>query len=128
MPTPKKPKDRLRLLGNDIIKANIAPIGGLNPKDQAVRNYGLLSALKSEATTKRDAAKKSLETLGLLDGYDGVAYTLTKTTALGSSRLDSAALDAALEVEGLSRAMRRRIIKAATVEIKAAVSYVVTSK
>ena len=43
-------------------------------------------------------------------------------------RLDAAALDKALEAERISSAARRRIVAAATVTNKAAVSYTVETK
>lgn len=112
---------------------------GLNGKDEAVRAYGIAKALISKAEAEKKKAKNLLVGFGIIDDtarapgkevvYESNAYIVTADTKAGSSRIDPALLHKALDAEpALSSAGRRRILEAATVDIKPATSFRVDEK
>lgn len=113
----------------------LKPLDADSAKEQAVRRLGVASEIVRLGEADKKKAKAELTKLGIITGgeqngvvFDSARYVVTATTKAASSRLDAAALDAALDAEGLSGAMKRRIIAAATITNKAATSFAVEAK
>lgn len=104
-------------------------------KEQAVRKLGVSAEIVRMGEAAKKKAKAELTALGIITGdvqdgvvFDSPRYVVTATTKAPSSRLDPAALRAALDNERLSQAAITRILSAATIENKAATSFAVESK
>lgn len=118
------------------VQALLKPLDADSAKEQAVRRLGVASELVRLGESDKKKAKTELTTLGIITGeeqngvvFDSPRYVMTATTKAASSRLDAAALQAALEAEpGVSAAAARRIVAAATVTNKAATSFSVETK
>jgi len=117
------------------LDALLKPLDADSGKEQAVRRLGVASELVKRGESDKKAAKKELKDLGIISDteeagtvFDSDRYIMTASVRAASSRLDAAALDKALEAERISSAARRRIVAAATVTNKAAVSYTVETK
>jgi hypothetical protein len=113
----------------------LKPLDADSAKEQAVRKLGVAAELVRTGEAEKKKAKTELTKLGIITGdvqngvvFDSDRYVVTATTKAASTRLEAGALTAALANEGLSQAMQRRIIAAATIENKAATSFTVESK
>ena len=125
----------IKTLVLDAASKLLAPLDADSAKEQAVRQLGVSSEMVRLGEASKKKAKATLTTLGIITGepqtgviFDSERYVVTASTKAASTRLDQAKLEAALTNEGLSGAMRARILAAALVESKAAVSFDVQSK
>jgi hypothetical protein len=117
------------------IVALLKPLDADSAKEQAVRKLGVAAELVRLGEADKKRAKTELTKLGIITGepqtgvvFDSPRYVVTATTKAASTRLDQSALEAALTKEGLSGAMRQRILAASMVENKAPVSFSVETK
>lgn len=117
------------------LDALLKPLDADSTKEQAVRRLGVASELATKGEAEKKKAKTDLKALGIIVDdqeagtvFDSDRYVMVATVKAASSRLDAGALDAALDAERISAAAKRRILAAATITNKAAVSYKVESK
>jgi hypothetical protein len=117
------------------VKILLAKQDADSEKEQAVRQLGVAAELVRLGEADKKKAKTELTKLGIITGqpqdgvvFDSPRYVMTATTKAASSRITGDALSAALAAEGLSEAMKRRIVAASTVESKAATSFSVETK